>query len=290
MAPPPNATALLSHPPTDLAGWVRKFARADIPVLRATAKALAEMQAEDTAGPRELADVVLGDPLATARLFARLSGKRQASDATTVEGLVLLMGVDRTYRLVAEAPTVEAHLAQHPRALVGFLRAAARARRGADLARTIAAWRQDVAVEELGIAALLHDIAELLLWCLGPALALGLADLRAQLPTARSRDLQKRLFGIALHDLQLALAREWRLPALLITLMDDEHAESPRVRNVVHAVNLARHAANGWDDPALPDDFKGVAALLNSDVAFAERVVKGSGGAGGPAMPDRSRG
>lgn len=181
-------------------------------------------------------------------------------------------------------------LAQHPRALVGFLRVATRARRAADFARTIAAWRHDTGVEEIGIAALMHDFADLLVWCLAPTLALGLADLRTQLPTARTRDLQKRLLGISLHDLQITLARQWRLPSLLVTLMDDEHAASPRVRNVVHAVDLARHAANGWDDPALPDDYKAIADLIHSDVAFAERVVGGHADAAGRVMPDRSRG
>jgi hypothetical protein len=29
------------------------------------------------------------------------------------------------------------------------------------------------------------------------------------------------------------------------------------------AVDLARHAAKGWKDPALPDDFKGIRDLLH---------------------------
>ena len=39
------------------------------------------------------------------------------------------------------------------------------------------------------------------------------------------------------------------------------------VRNVILAVNLARHSANGWDDAALPDDYDEIGRLLhlNSD-------------------------
>jgi hypothetical protein len=29
------------------------------------------------------------------------------------------------------------------------------------------------------------------------------------------------------------------------------------------AVDLARHSANGWDDPALPDDFRAIEELLH---------------------------
>jgi hypothetical protein len=39
-------------------------------------------------------------------------------------------------------------------------------------------------------------------------------------------------------------------------------SDNPRVRNVSLAVDLARHSANGWNDPALPDDFKAIADLL----------------------------
>jgi hypothetical protein len=48
-----------------------------------------------------------------------------------------------------------------------------------------------------------------------------------------------------------------------MTLMNEAQANNPRVRNVVLAVNLARHAANGWTDPALPDDFQAIADLLH---------------------------
>jgi hypothetical protein len=66
-----------------------------------------------------------------------------------------------------------------------------------------------------------------------------------------------------LNPLKLALAEAWRLPALVVQLLDDRQAENPRVRNVKLAVDLARHAAKGWKDPALPDDFKGIRDLLH---------------------------
>ena len=45
-------------------------------------------------------------------------------------------------------------------------------------------------------------------------------------------------------------------------MMNHHHAESPRTRTVALAVALARHSANGWDNPALPDDYSAIAALL----------------------------
>jgi hypothetical protein len=55
--------------------------------------------------------------------------------------------------------------------------------------------------------------------------------------------------------------------------MQDSASNEQRVRNVTLAVNLARHSANGWDDAALPDDYRDVAELLRMDVAKVLRIV-----------------
>jgi hypothetical protein len=47
---------------------------------------------------------------------------------------------------------------------------------------------------------------------------------------------------------------------------------------VVLAANLARHAANGWDDAALPDDFRAIGELLRmsaEDVMIMLEVDEG---------------
>ena len=51
------------------------------------------------------------------------------------------------------------------------------------------------------------------------------------------------------------------------------HAEQARVLNVTLAIDLARHSAKGWEDPALPDDLRAVENLLHvSHKAMLERL------------------
>ena len=57
--------------------------------------------------------------------------------------------------------------------------------------------------------------------------------------------------------------RAWHLPELLVQINDERHAETAQVRNVLLAVRLARHTARGWDNAALSDDVRDIAALLN---------------------------
>jgi len=48
----------------------------------------------------------------------------------------------------------------------------------------------------------------------------------------------------------------------LRALMDDAHVMQARAVNVLLAVDLARHSANGWNDPALPDDYIAIRKFL----------------------------
>ena len=55
--------------------------------------------------------------------------------------------------------------------------------------------------------------------------------------------------------------------------MNHDNAKHPRVKNVMLAVDLARHSANGWDDAALPDDYKAIDELLHlSEEAVMRRL------------------
>ena len=123
-------------------------------------------------------------------------------------------------------------------------------------------------------AALLHDFAEMLLWCHAPALALRIRAMQRADPALRSSAAQLAVLNIDLMDLQQSLMKAWRLPELLIRISDDRHAEHPSVRSVALAVRLARHTANGWDNAALPDDVKDIAQLLNLSQAATLQFVR----------------
>jgi HD-like signal output (HDOD) protein len=82
------------------------------------------------------------------------------------------------------------------------------------------------------------------------------------------------VLGIELADLQQALMKAWRLPELLIRLGDDHHAERTQVKNVLLAVRIARHSAQGWDNAALPDDVAALGALLQLSAASALTLLR----------------
>lgn len=261
------AMSMVDVPFPDLDAWVQFYRQADLPVLRHTASELDRMRenAENVNG-RVLASIILQDPLMTLRVLAYIEEHRRQSqntDITTIERALMMIGIVPFFERFQQLPLVETRLKPHPKALLGLLKVMARARRAAHWARDWALIRHDLDVEEVTVAALLHDVAELLMWCFAPNLALQVRKMQTQDRTLRSTAAQEQVFNITLNDLQLALVDAWHLPELLTVLMDRDNADHPRVRNVTLAVDLARHSANGWDDAALPDDYKAIGELLH---------------------------
>lgn len=255
--------------PSGIASWTEFLSNKEIPVLRQTVRALDEARARaDQINVRELASIVLRDSLMTLRVLRfciRHRSRRQMQDLSTVEHAVMMLGVEPFFHHFSQFEVVEDLLKAHPQALLGLLQVIKRAQRAARYSVDWATWRYDLNSEEVAVAALLHDLAEMLIWCFAPQQALAIRKLQQDKPTIRSAVAQTAVLGFALNDLQQALCIKWSLPELLSNLMDDMHQERPRVRNVKLAVDLARHSANGWDDPALPDDFRAIAALMNID-------------------------
>lgn len=258
---------MLDHPLQDLETWILYFSGAELPILRQTARRLEEARQNiDNVSGRDIANIVLQDPLMAVRVLAYIQpfrGKHLRSDITTIASAVMMLGVEPFFSKIENPVTIEAMLKDEPQALLGVLQVIRRLQRATHYAHDWAFARHDVNVEEVALAALLHDLTEVLLWCFAPKLAIEIRTMQQADKTLRSAVAQERVLGLTLFDMQLALCHAWHLPDLLKALMDDEHAEQPRVRNVILAVNLARHSANGWNDAALPDDFTAIERLLH---------------------------
>lgn len=251
---------------TGLDGWVDFLTGADIPVLKQTARDLATLhQDENKISARGVAQVIAMDPMLTAKLLRYLQQHKrrsQTSEVMQVEQALIMLGVEAFFTKIPAEPTVQDILKGQMDALVHLLHGVHRAHRASEYAYDWAVRLSDLHYEEVRIAALLHDLAEILMWNFAPQNMLKIRAIQQQDKSLRSRAVQEQVFGFALADLQKALVQKWELPELLLTLMDDANANQPRVRNVQLAVNLARHSANGWDDAALPDDYKDIGELL----------------------------
>jgi HD-like signal output (HDOD) protein len=260
-----------------LENWVAFLSRADIPVLKQTSRDLAALRADqDHLSARGVAQVIAVDPMMTVKVLRYLQTHKhriQTSEVIQVEQALIMMGVDAFFDKIPALPLVQDVLQGHMDALVHLLHVIHRSHRASEYAFDWAVRMSDLHFEEVRIAALLHDLAEVLMWCFAPQQMLKIRDMQLHDKALRTRAAQEQVFGFSLFDMQKMLVRNWELPELLMTLMDDACSNQQRVRNVVLAVNLARHSANGWDDAALPDDYKDIAELLRMKPEQVELMV-----------------
>ena len=261
----------------DIPKWIDFLAKTPIPVLKHTARDLERLKDdENRLSTREITSIVLNDPFMVFRVisFAKQhQGRHQTQDLIQVEQAILMMGTDAFYRNLPASSLVEDQLQSDIPALTHLLRLIKRAHRAAYFASDWAAIHKDMHSEEVRIAALLHDFAEMLMWCFAPDKMNSIFEMQQADKTLRSKPLQEQILGFKLVDLQKELVEVFQLPPLLSKLMEDQDANEPRAINVALAVNLARHSANGWDDAALPDDYSDIADFLRVDVERARYII-----------------
>jgi HD-like signal output (HDOD) protein len=276
----------MSQQPQDLAGWVALFTKTELPVLKHTARELERMRAdEDNLNARSLAHLVTSDPMMTVKLLRYMQAHKRSSqthDVVQVEQAIMLMGFNTFFREIRPEPVVEDILHGHLPALTQLLRTVRRAQRASRYAFDWALLLHDLHAEEVRIAALLSYLSEMLMWCFNPEAMMKIHAMQEADKTLRSAAVQQEVLGFRGMELQKALATEWKLPQLLLTLMDPAQSGNERVCNVMLALNLARHSANGWDDAALPDDYRDIGELLNIE---PQKVMEMVGANPSPATP-----
>ena len=268
--------------PRKLSEWVGFLTAAEIPVLKQTARSLSKLQQDvQHMNARIFAQIVKNDPLMMVKLLRYMQSHKhfaQKHDVFEVEQIALMLGLETTLEQVPAQPLVEEILTQsgNTSALVYLLKTAHRANIASTYAFDWAVRLHDLHYEEIRIAAFLHDIAEILMWCFSPKEMLQIKQLQTKDKSMRSAAAQQSVLGFTLNQLQLELAVKWKLPELLIALTDDSNQNQQRVRNVILAVNLARHSANGWDDAALPDDYEEIAQPLHLKAIEVMTIVGAS--------------
>ncbi len=249
----------MTEPTRSESAWIDYLDGVEIPVLRRTVEELARLRGnEDRVTARDISHVLLHDPMLTLRVLRYLQMHRRAAqtaEITTAEHALMMLGIGPFFSIFVNLPVVESFMENQPEALEGLLRVLYRAHHAMLYAHDWASQRQDLRANEIAIAVLLHDLAEMLFWCFAPNESLKIAALRCSDETLRSNVAQTTVLGFKLSDLQAKLIAQWQLAPMFRALIDESYTPQARATNMELAVNLARHSADGWDNPALPDDY-----------------------------------
>jgi HD-like signal output (HDOD) protein len=273
----PRRPGLLSAPLPDISAWVEHLRNVEIPILGATAAGLEVLrQQEDSVDANAIGELIATDPLMTLKVLSFASshrGSRVVTQAETVTAALVMMGISPFFRAFGAQLTAEDHLAANPEALAGLHACVERTHRGANFALAFAVHRMDPDAAVVHAVALLHEFAELLLWCYAPRLQLQIRQRQLSDSTLRSSTVQREVLNVEVAELQRALMQTLQLPELLNLVGDRAHVQNASVRSVELGASLARHTQQSWNNAAIPDDVAEVAALLHLSTAATLRFL-----------------
>jgi hypothetical protein len=254
----------------------------ELPVKPASKRALTELveQRGDLLAPRDLAALMLDDPLFALRLLNdanRHLARRMARDITTPLGVVLALGTARFSEQLAQAPEVTADNR-------GFVACELEATRAARLAMVLGGFHHDTDPSELALAALLANAGETELWAFAPELPTAALERLHSGAARRSEEAQVQSCGFAFRELTLLMCQHWQLPPLILQLIRGD--ESARARLARLAVDMSRHLGNGIDDPGLAHDLEEAVNLTGATMPALLAALPGFEGWNGGAATD----
>lgn len=257
----------------DIESFSNFLAQKQIPVLLQTINSLSDLKLQDQSiVSSDISQTILYDPLFTLQLIRYITQnptKRRFADITTAEHAIMMLGIEPFFNIFGNNAVLEEQPLE-PAILHSLYKTARRCFVSGMLAKFIGQKQKDMQPEELQVAALLHDIAEILLWIYFPIQARHIALLMQMHPNERSANIQKKVLGFPLSDIEVELCSRWHLPPLTIELISSQHKENfplqtqtdKRIKTVLVAVRYIRHASKSWTDPAVFDDLTDISALL----------------------------
>ncbi len=245
----------------------------DLPIQPVTRRMLEPVLADEWAGLRRIAQVVLGDPGLAVRVLQQANAvelRYPGPEIVTLEDAIHRLGLRRLAELAQGAVVDESCLDE--RRLVYYRQGCARAWLAALLAQDWAECDRDRVPAEVALAALLNNLGELSWLVHGDGRIQRYLEILAH-PAVLPHEAEYVALGANLEWLGYRLAVKWGLPEMVRESMRARNARHLRPLYVMLATQIARHALGGWRCLGQLGDLTLAAELLQLDLgSFRARV------------------
>jgi len=253
----------------DARSILQRLKPGETPIFRYTKQAILALRPRaDSLSAKELARLVLADPLATLRIVYQSNNRTQRSlggEIATVEHAVLMQGIGPFFNEIATLPVFEDSMAGRSAATQASLYRLLRiAQHAAWQARDFVVQSADTRAEEVEVAALLYYVPDLLFWLQAPDVARQLARARRGMSYAKA---EESVLGQPLGQLRLDMLQAWKVPEVIQGLLDPELIERPRQGVLWAALNIAHRGRHGWWQEKLQESYDELARVLGVPTA-----------------------
>ncbi|WP_260291373.1 HDOD domain-containing protein [Sedimenticola hydrogenitrophicus] len=227
-----------------LNGWVERLGSRALPAMALTRQRVMQLLDSPNTTHADLQRILSRDPgftLAIFRLFNALP-QPPREPVSNLAHAIALLGIEPTSQADRALPDLHKQLSAGARAALYDCYS-----RAGHAAWYAYSWGHDLRLgnpEEMAIAALLHDLAEMLLWTYADR---QMGQLTALIKDGMPQtDAEEQVFGFSLRHLSLQLAEQWNLPPLTAQALQPVGAFQARSLAVMLASALARETSRDW--------------------------------------------
>lgn len=258
----------------DLNTWLQKLSGQSLPVLAATQQQLKTLMSNENLSIGVYAGPILQDP-GMASILLRDVNKAKAeqgrSPIGTISNVMPHLGPARIRQHLQEAVLLE-DLGLSPRHHDGYMRYLTQACHCAYQARSWSLQRQTIEPEEVELAALLQNIAELALWCFGGEAMLQIEH-QLHIEKQSYEGAARHVLGCDMRELGRQLAQAWYLSELCIDGLASDCRGYTLATGVALASRLARLSAINWYGKESLEAVQAVAGYQGHSIAEVEHQL-----------------
>ena len=225
---------------------IEELSTQSLPIFGHSARAFRKLSSEENAAFEGYGDILFKDPglaLHTLNQLQANATKPLSVEISSMSQAAMLLGMEQVQKLPIGQPQIERSLRGF--AKKGFIKTACRSFHAAFQAWDWAHIKKDHAPDQIFLAALLHDVAEMALWVSAPDKMHQFRKLMLK-DGISTDEAQYIVFGESLEHFSRQLARQWHLPPLVQEALRPENVRESRVQGVMLAVQLARAAERNW--------------------------------------------
>ncbi|WP_404366622.1 HDOD domain-containing protein [Marinobacter sp.] len=257
--------------------WVEYLSQVELPVLANTLRRINELTESNNSTVNQLAEVILNDAQLTSQVL-RLSNtvfyNQTRTQVGTVSRAITLIGFDAVKSMTISSLIVDTLLARSKR--THLLKCLARALHAAVQARCLLPRRNEHALEEVFIGALLMNIGELAFWSCDTDQASELEKkLREDTPPVEA---QKKILKSTFTEITRGLVEAWSLGPFMKDVVAAGRPNSKAANLVRQSVEMARLAESGWRGTDMDQMMESLAKELDETPAAIRDQVRVNAG------------
>ena len=256
-----------------LDAWLHSLAEQDLPTFNAVVREICEVSQSEKSRSEDLSKIILRDANLTSRVLKIANSihyNTSLESIKTVSRAIVRLGFDNLQAITLTSSLIETFLRGKPQELL--VQSMARTFHAAVQARAMVMHLDPESREQVFIAALLRNIAELALLSTSKEVAVKFISARNKKPE-QEKQLSQEYLGTDLQLLNQHLIKDWSLSEIISDVCNQRNESSLCVKAVTLGNEISKHIHKGLAHPDMLKLCEQLSSLCNISLQDAKKQI-----------------